>query len=70
MNFSRMVQSSKRQILSVLSAFDSSDIPFLLVALALSLVGYGFSQIHRGVGPIVVGGLTLLYVRPFLRWLK
>ena len=60
----------KRQAQSVRSSFDRTDIPPFVIILGLSLIAYGASQRWRGVAPIVVGAIVLLYVRPFLRWIK
>lgn len=70
MTLSRIFQPAKRQFLSAVASFDSADIPVGILIFGLVLIGYGASQLHHGVGPLVVGALAVLYVRPLLGWIK
>lgn len=55
---------------SMWSRFDSEDIPVVIFILGLALLGYGASQIHHGWGPLIVGALVVLYVRPLIHWVR
>ncbi len=50
--------------------FDREDFPVVLFTIGLSLLGYGLSQFHRGLGFAAVGLLVVLYVRPLSRMIK
>ncbi len=59
-----------RLLNSVRSAFDKEDVPISIFVLGLILIAYGASQIHHGAGPILVGFLLVIYVKPLSRWVK
>jgi hypothetical protein len=66
----RPLDFAKRQLVSICSAFDRDDVPIVMFVFGLSLLGYGASQFHPGLGPVVVGILTVFYAKPLSRWVK
>ena len=58
------------RLTSLMSAFDSTDIPIAVLILGLVLMGYGASRFHDGAGHVVVGVALALLYRPALRWIK
>lgn len=59
-----------KRVKAILSAFDGSDIPVIVLVLGLILVAYGASQLKHGLGSLVCGVLLILYARPVSRWLR
>jgi len=70
MKIPRWFTRSKKRIVEFISGFNRKDIPGALMTIGLSLLGYGASQIRPGYGPIIVGLLLVLYVKPLTRWVK
>lgn len=70
MKLLRWFGSVKRRFASLLSAFDRKDLPVAAFVIGLIFLGYGASQIHHGVGPIIVGALLVIYVRPLIKWVR
>ncbi len=55
---------------AVASGFDRDDVPVVLAFVAMALIGYGASQIRFAYGPLAIGVILLLYVRPLLEWIR
>jgi hypothetical protein len=66
----RMIEKFSSPFMKFSSHFDKKDIAPALLFLGFTLIAYGASRFHDGLGFLVFGLLLVLYRHPVVRWFK